>query len=106
MPGSAAAPGAGGRAWLAGQAPAVKAASSAAAAEQFAGFDEPGFAKIAESTRVDPYGDRFSIVTVDSRVALTDEDSRRRFRRYWLMMGPFMKLMRPTIMHALERQLQ
>ncbi len=64
------------------------------------------FAKIAESTRVDPYGDRFSIVTVESRVALTDEDSRRRFRRYWLTMGPFMKLMRPTIMHALERQLQ
>jgi hypothetical protein len=76
------------------------------AAEQFGGFDEPGFAKIAESTRVDPYGDRFSIVTVESRVALTDEDSRRRFRRYWLMMSPFMKLMRPTIMRALERQLQ
>jgi hypothetical protein len=76
------------------------------AAEQFGGFDEPGFAKIAESTRVDPYGDRFSIVTVESRVALTDEDSRRRFRRYWLMMSPFMKLMRPTIMRALERQLR
>ncbi|MEU4294399.1 hypothetical protein AB0E63_39795 [Kribbella sp. NPDC026596] len=76
------------------------------AAEQFGGFDEPGFAKIAESTRVDPYGDRFSIVTVESRVALTDEDCRRRFRRYWLMMSPFMKLMRPTIMRALERQLR
>ncbi len=86
--------------------PASRSWQSAAAAEQFAGFDEPGFAKIAESTRVDPYGDRFSIVTVESRVALTDEDSRRRFRRYWLMMGPFMKLMRPTIMRALERQLQ
>ena len=74
-------------------------------AEQFAGFDQPGFAKIAESTRVDPYGERFSIVTVESRVALTDEDSRRRFRRYWLMMGPFIRLIRPTIMRALERQL-
>lgn len=75
-------------------------------AGQFAGFGEPAFAKIAESTSVDPYGERFSIVTVESRVALTDEDSRRRFRRCWLMMGPFMKLMRPTIMHALGRQLQ
>ena len=86
--------------------PVTNRPSEPVAAEQFAGFDEPGFAKIAESTRADPYGDRFSIVTVESRVALTDEDSRRRFRRYWLTMGPFMKLMRPTIMRALERQLQ
>jgi hypothetical protein len=86
--------------------PVVSGSGEPVAAGQFAGFDEPGFAKIAESTRVDPYGDRSSIVIVESRVALTDADSRRRFRRYWLMMGPFMKLMRPTIMHALERQLQ
>jgi hypothetical protein len=37
---------------------------------------------------------------VESRVALTDEDSRRRFRRYWLMLGPFMKLLRPTQMRT------
>jgi len=37
-------------------------------AERFADFTEAGFAKIAESTRVDPYGERFSIVTVESRV--------------------------------------
>jgi len=74
--------------------------------EQFARFNEPGFAKIAESTRVDPYGSRFSVVTVESRVALSDEDSRRRFRRYWMMFGPFMKLIRTTLMRSLERQLQ
>jgi hypothetical protein len=74
--------------------------------EQFARFNESGFAKIAESTRVDPYGSRFSVVTVESRVALSDEDSRRRFRRYWMMFGPFMKLIRTTLMRSLERQLQ
>jgi hypothetical protein len=67
-------------------------------AERFAGFNEAGFAKIAESTRVDPYGERFSIVTVESRVCLTDVNSRRRFRRYWLLLGPFMRLMRPALM--------
>jgi hypothetical protein len=86
--------------------PVASGSGEPVAAGQFAGFDEPGFAKIAESTRVDRYGDRSSIVIVESRVALTDEDSRRRFRRYWLMLGPFMKLMRPVIMRALERQLQ
>ena len=70
-------------------------------AERFAEFNEAGFAKIAqfsESTRVDPYGERFSIVTVESRVCLTDVNSRRRFRRYWLLLGPFMRLMRPALM--------
>jgi hypothetical protein len=30
-------------------------------AERFAGFNDAGFGKIAESTRVDAYGERFSI---------------------------------------------
>jgi len=74
-------------------------------AETFAGFAEPGFAKIAESTVVTPYGARACVLTLESRVALTDEDSRRLFRRYWRAAGPFIRLMRPTAMRALERQL-
>ena len=31
----------------------------------FLGFDQPGFAKVVESTRVDPYGERASIVTAN-----------------------------------------
>jgi hypothetical protein len=73
-------------------------------AETFAGFAEPGFAKIAESTVVTPYGAGSCVLTLESRVALTDEDSRRRFRRYWLAAGPFIRLLRPTAMRALERQ--
>jgi hypothetical protein len=74
-------------------------------AETFAGFAEPGFAKLAESTVVTPYGAGASVLTLESRVAMTDEESRRRFRRYWLAAGPFIRLMRPTVMRALERQL-
>jgi hypothetical protein len=43
-------------------------------------------------------------LTAESRVVLTDEDSRRRFRRYWLAAGPFIRLMRPAVMRALARQ--
>jgi hypothetical protein len=39
--------------------------------------NEAAFPKIAESARVDPYGERSSIVIVESRVCLTDESSRR-----------------------------
>lgn len=74
-------------------------------AETFAGFSEPGFAKIAESTVVTPYGDRACVLTMESRVALTDEGSRRRFRRYWAAAGPFIRMIRPAAMRALEREL-
>ena len=73
--------------------------------ETFAGFAEPGFAKLAESTWVTPYGTGACVLTAESRVAMTDDDSRRRFRRYWLAAGPFIRLMRPVVMRALERQL-
>src|SRR5215207_8815250 len=72
---------------------------------EFAAFDQPGFAKLVESTRVDPYGDRSSIVTMETRVAVTDEDSRRRFRRYWLVIGPFSHLIRRTALRVLAREL-
>lgn len=38
----------------------------------FVGFDRPGFAKIAFNLRVEPYGTTSSILTVETRVALTD----------------------------------
>ena len=64
------------------------------APEDFAGFDEPGFGKIAISFRVDRYGSRASIMTVETRIRLTDPDSRRRVLRYWRMVGPFGQVIR------------
>lgn len=73
-------------------------------ADNFAAFADSGFAKLAESTLVTPYGSTACVLTAESRVALTDEDSRRRFHRYWLAAGPFIRLMRPAVMRALARQ--
>lgn len=73
-------------------------------ADTFAEFAEPGFAKMAESTLVTYYGAAACVLTVESRVTLTDPDSRRRFRRYWLAAGPFIRLMRPAVMRAVARQ--
>ena len=75
-------------------------------AEEFTGFAEPGFAKLAESLRVTPYGARSCILTQETRVATTDEGSRRRFRRYWLAVGPFIHLVRPAVLRSLTRQLE
>jgi hypothetical protein len=74
--------------------------------EQFTTFDEPGFAKIAASLRIDPYGNDSSILTMETRVAITDDKSRRRFRRYWLLIGPFSTLIRRMALRLLATELR
>jgi hypothetical protein len=73
---------------------------------EFAAFDQPGFAKLVESTRVDPYGERASIVTTETRVSCTDLDSLRRFRRYWLIVGPCSYLLRKMSLRMWARKLE
>ena len=75
-------------------------------ADQFTSFGEPGFAKIATSLRIDPYGNDSSILTMETRVALTDDESRRRFRRYWLVIGPFSSLIRRMALRLLVIELR
>jgi hypothetical protein len=72
--------------------------------EQFTSFDEPGFARIATGLRIDPYGSDSSILTMETRVAITDDESRRRFRRYWLLIGPFSVLIRRMALRLLATE--
>ena len=58
-------------------------------AEAFDAFDRPGYAKIAASVSVRAYGRGRTLVTYEARTATTDDESRRRFRRYWRLVGPF-----------------
>jgi hypothetical protein len=74
-------------------------------AEEFAAFDRPGFAKIALSLRAVPYGAASAILTTETRVALTDADSRRRFRRYWRMVRPASELIRRLAFRQLAADL-
>jgi len=60
-----------GRPWQ----PTEMGASPEVAPGEFAGFAEPGFAKIALSLRVQPYGTSSTILTLETRVALTDAAS-------------------------------
>lgn len=53
------------------------------AAEEFAGFDEPGYLKLAVGSRVEPLGYDHSRLHYEARVEATDDDAARRFRRYW-----------------------
>jgi hypothetical protein len=83
-------------------------ASSGPAVEPapFAAFDHPGFAKIAANLRVEPYGATASILTIETRVALTDPHSLRRFTRYWTFIRPFSALIRRNALRLVATDLR
>jgi hypothetical protein len=74
-------------------------------AEDFAAFAEPGYAKIAWTLRVEPAGSR-SIFSTETRVATTDAEARRRFRRYWSLMSPGILLIRRESLRLVRRDAQ
>ena len=62
--------------------------------DEFAAFDEPGFAKIAWTIRAESLGPATSLFYTETRVATTDAEARKRFRRYWTMVSPGVRLIR------------
>lgn len=60
----------------------------------FAAFNEPGYAKIVWTLRVDPTAVSESIARTETRVTTTDALSRAKFRRYWSFVSPGVVLIR------------
>lgn len=58
-------------------------------AGEFRDFDEPGYAKLVTSFSVRPYGAARTLLSYETRIVTTDEAARRRFRRYWTVIGSF-----------------
>lgn len=66
--------------------------------EDFPGFAEPGWGKIGCHLLVRPDGPGRSILTYECRVASTDEESRRKMARYWVVIRPFVgHILRATV---------
>jgi hypothetical protein len=62
--------------------------------DEFAAFNTPGFAKIAWTIRVEPIGSETSRFYTETRAATTGAEARKRFRRYWTMVSPGVRLIR------------
>jgi hypothetical protein len=71
---------------------------------EFASFARPGYAKVGVSFSVRPYGERRSLLTYEARTATTDEEARRRFRRYWLVIGRGAGLMMSRALVAIKAE--
>lgn len=73
------------------------------APEEFASFDRPGFAVAAWNfTLRGPAAGPVRLAT-ETRVRLTDASSRRRFRAYWTIVGPFSGLIRHEMLRTVRR---
>lgn len=75
---------------------------------EFAGFNEPGFVKIAWTLRADPISDSLSVFRTETRVVATDPAARALFRHYWSWISPGIivirwALLRPVKMEAEHR---
>lgn len=75
-------------------------------ASEFAAFDEPGYAKAAWNLAVIPGTDTDSVVLTETRVVCTDARARRRFLRYWRVIGPFSALIRRRLLHFVRDDAQ
>ncbi|MEU4524681.1 hypothetical protein AB0F52_38930 [Amycolatopsis sp. NPDC024027] len=57
-------------------------------AGDFTAFEEPGFGKLVLAVSVVPYGPHRTLLTVHTRVRLSDPESWLKFRRCWRISGP------------------
>jgi hypothetical protein len=62
--------------------------------EEFQSFSRPGYVKIAFTIGAEPLDARSSIVRTETRVATTDGHARERFRRYWTLVSPGVRVIR------------
>jgi hypothetical protein len=78
--------------------------------DEFAAFAEPGYVKIAWTLRVNSAGNYDSIFRTETRAVGTDDDSRKRFRRYWSFLSPgiiaIRRVLVPNVKAEAERRWQ
>lgn len=72
-------------------------------ADEFAGFDQPGFVKIAMNFHLVDLGSSTRLETA-TRVAATDAAGRRAFTAYWLLIRPWSGLIRRFWLRAIDRR--
>lgn len=76
-----------------------------AGADAFTAYDDPGQVKVAWALRVAPGPGGGATISVEVRVAATDAEAWRRFRRYFRLIGPGSRLVRRTLLDGLEKEL-
>lgn len=72
---------------------------------EFASFDLPDFVKVAWALRLDALPNELTRLSVELRVAASDEDTWVKFRRYFFVIGPASRFIRHSALKALAKDL-
>jgi hypothetical protein len=72
--------------------------------QEFAGFREPGYAKVVWTLRADPINPAESVARTETRVATTDQAARKAFRRYWSLVSPGVEVIRWVSLRLVKRE--
>jgi hypothetical protein len=72
--------------------------------EEFATFDEPGYAKIVWTLEADAVSEHESIARTRTRVKTTDPLARKRFRRYWAILSPGILLVHHEVLRLARQE--
>jgi hypothetical protein len=74
-----------------------------ASADELRAFAEPGWVRVATAFTVASQGAGCRVRT-ETRIAATDDTARRRFGRYWRLIGPFSSITRREMLAAVRRR--
>ena len=74
-------------------------------ADAFAAFNGAGFCKVAWEIRVSPRGGEGAHVEIEVRVDATDDESWKKFRRYFRLIGPASRFIRHVLLAGIAREL-
>jgi hypothetical protein len=72
-------------------------------ASGYRSFAEPGYAKAAWNFTLSQSLEGTIMLETETRVYCLDDISRRRFKLYWLLIGPFSGLIRREVLQAVKR---
>jgi hypothetical protein len=72
--------------------------------DAFIHFDKAGFAKAVGNMSFVDRGDGWVRVTTETRVHCPDDASRRCFRLYWLLVGPFSGIIRKEWLRSIKQR--
>ena len=75
-------------------------------AHEFVAIDEPGFAKIACSVSLRPYGTARTLVSYEVRTQALDSDSRAHFLRYWRVVRPGVAIVMRAFLRAVAEEVR
>jgi hypothetical protein len=74
-----------------------------ASADELRAFAEPGWVRVATAFTVASQGAGCRVRT-ETRIVATDDTARRRFGRYWRLIGPFSSITRREMLAAIRRR--